>query len=148
MFEPGIWGLMTEAEFLRDFEEKSLSPEEFNHRRHLWLGWLYIRDYNLGEASVKLNRGIQVYAESLGADDKFHCTLTTTFACAIKSRFKENQSFDEFLNANNDLENNPMALIETHYSPEVLRSKDARKTLVAPDREPFPRDYESQLVFS
>ncbi len=139
---------MTECEFLQHFESKSLSPDEFDHRGHLWLGWLYIRDHDLGEASFKLNQGIRDFAESLGAKNKFHCTLTTTFACAIKSRFKENQSFEEFLNTNEDLQKDPMSLIETHYSPHILHSEEARKGLVTPDREPFPADYRDRLVFS
>ncbi len=133
---------MTEKEFLKRFEDLSLPPEEFNHRGHLWLGWLYIRNHELGKASHKLNTGIRAFAESLGASSKFHFTLTIAFACAIKSRFIENQSFEEFLAQNEDLQKNPMLLIETHYIPEVLHSQKAKVQLVPPDRKPFPEAFE------
>lgn len=136
---------MTEEEFLNQFENLSLSPDDFNHRGHLWLGWLYVRDYELGEASKKLTQGIRDFANSLGAANKFHFTLTTTFACAIKSRFKEGQSFEEFLLENEDLKTNPISLVETHYSQELLRSSEAREKLVPPNREPFPLEYKLQL---
>lgn len=136
---------MDEKEFLKKFEELSLPAEEFNHRGHLWLGWLYIRDYSLGEASQKLNLGIDQFARSLGAEDKFNLTLTTTFACAIKSRFQKNETFEEFLQSNKDLVENAMSLIHTHYSPELLFSAEAKKKMVEPDRDPFPKEYEEQL---
>lgn len=136
---------MDEKDFLKQIKEKSLSPDAFNHRGHLWLGWLYIRDNEFGEASRKLNRGIKDFAESLGAGNKYHHTLTTTFACAIKSRFKKGQSFDAFLLENQDLENDPMSLIASHYSPERLHSSEAKQALAQPDRDPFPIEYETQL---
>ena len=136
---------MTEDEFLKKFEEFSLLPEDFNHRGHLWLGWLYVRDHSLRVAAEKLNTGIKMFAESLGATEKFHCTLTTTFACAIKSRFKNNQTFEEFLEENWGFEQNAMKIIETHYSPELLNTKEARERLVSPDREPLPEEYQKQI---
>lgn len=136
---------MTEKEFLEQFEKLNLPADKFNHRGHLWLGWLYIRDFHLGEASQKLNQGIKLFAQSLGAAGKFNMTLTTTFACAIKSRYVPGQSFDDFLKSNRDLEKNPMAIIETHYSPELLFTDEAKKNLIPPDREPFPPEFEEEL---
>jgi hypothetical protein len=112
----------------------------------LWLGWLYIRDHGLKSASQKINTGIKSFALSLGAEKKYHCTLTTTFVCAIKSRFKKNQSFDEFLRLNSDLETNAIQIIQKHYSPELLQTLEARTQLVSPDRMPFPKEYEQQIV--
>jgi hypothetical protein len=136
---------MKESEFLKQFEDLSLPASEFNHRGHLWLGWLYIRDHELGLASQKLSQGIKAFAESLGATGKFHYTLTATFACAIKSRFKQDQSFEDFLKQNEDLQSNPMSIIETHFSPQKLKTQEARTKMVYPDREPFPKEYEKQL---
>ncbi len=136
---------MEEREFLRRFEDLSLPADEFNHRGHLWLGWLYIRDCDLKRASKKLDAGIRAFARSLGAEHKYHCTLTITFACAIKSRFKENETFEEFLKSNPDLETNAMRIIQTHYSRELLQTPVARTNLVAPDRIPFPEEYADQI---
>lgn len=132
---------MEEKEFLRKFESFSLPEDQFNHIGHLWLGWLYVRDYPLGIASEKLNLGIRKFAESLGAKDKFNHTLTTTFACAIKSRFIIGESFEEFQARNQDLVKNAITIIATHYSLELLSSDEARRGLVVPDRQPFPDEY-------
>lgn len=137
---------MKEQEFLTQFENLSLPADQFNHRGHLWLGWLYVRDLSLGEASNKLNQGIRAFAESLGAKGKFNLTLTTTFACAIKSRFKVGESFEAFLLANPDLVASPMKIIETHYSSEVLNSDEAKVRLITPDREPFPKEFQLELL--
>lgn len=136
---------MEEREFIRRFEDLSLTADEFNHRGHLWLGWLYIRDCSLRKASQRLNAGIKAFARSLGAEHKYNYTLTTTFTCAIKSRFKKDQTFEQFLNANEDLVTNAMQIIQTHYSPELLKSVEARSSLVAPDRKPFPKEYVEQI---
>lgn len=138
--------MRSSGDFIRKFEDLSLPADEFNHRGHLWLAWLYIKSYSLGEASKKLNAGIQKYAESLGAKDKYHCTLTTTFACAIKSRFKQNEAFEEFLANNKDLSEDPISIIQVHYSPELLQTAEAKKELVPPDRKAFPQEYTEQLV--
>jgi len=136
---------MDENEFLKKFEDMTLPADKFNHKGHLWLGWLYIRDLKLGDAAKRLNNGIKMFAESLGAKEKFHLTLTTTFACAIKSRFKEQETFEEFLEANEDLVQDALSIIQTHYSPKLLFSNEAKIHLVKPDREPFPKDFEEQL---
>ena len=136
---------MDENEFVEKFENMSLPADKFNHKGHLWLAWLYIRNYNLAEASRRLNHGIKAFAESLGAKDKFHLTITTTLACAIKSRFKEAESFDEFLTSNDDLVHDALAIIQKHYSPELLFSEDAKTRLVKPDRLPFPQEYENEI---
>ncbi|MBC87065.1 MAG: hypothetical protein CL677_07775 [Bdellovibrionaceae bacterium] len=136
---------MDETEFLEKLESMTLSPEMFDHKGHLWLGWLYIRDLELGDAANKLNSGIKKYAASLGATDKFHYTLTTTFACAIKYRYKNNETFEQFLESNDDLVKDAISVIQTHYSPELLFSPEAKVKLVKPDREPFPKEFETQL---
>ncbi len=136
---------MKEREFIRRFEDLSLPADEFNHRGHIWLAWLYIRDCGLKKASQKLNDGIKSFARSLGAEQKYHCTLTTTFACAIKSRFKEDETFVKFLKSNRDLETNAMHIIQKHYSPELLQAANAKSTLVSPDRMPFPKEYAEQI---
>lgn len=136
---------MNEKEYIKRFENLSLPADKFNHKGHLWLGWLYIRDHGLGVASEKLNSGIKKFAESLGAGMKFHYTLTTTFACAIKSRFKKDQTFEDFLEVNQDFVDDAMKLIGTHYSQELLATEEARVGLVAPDKEPFPKEFEIEI---
>ncbi len=136
---------MDEKEFLKKIEDLSLPADKFNHRGHLWLGWLYIRDNDLGVASQKLNTGIKKFAKSLGAHGKFHYTLTTTFACAIKSRFRNNETFDEFLNSNQDFVSEAMKIIGTHYSSELLGIDEAKRGLVRPDKKPFPVEYEKEI---
>lgn len=139
---------MKEQDFIKQFEAHSLSPENFNHLGHIWIAWLYVRENDLGTATYKINKGIKSYAESLGANDKFHLTLTTAFTCAIKSRFQEGQTFEDFVESNQDLVNDAMNVISTHYSPEVLNTEQAKTTLIKPDREPFPEEYNRYLNFS
>lgn len=136
---------MNEKDFLSQLEEKTLPIEYFNHKAHLWLGWIYIRDYELNDAIKRLSSNIKGFAKSLGRHQKFHKTLTVAFACLIKSRFRETETFEEFLKGNNDLLSNSMLLIKKHYSSELLESPRAQKKFVSPDQEPFPEEFERQL---
>lgn len=136
---------MQETDFIKQFEACTLPKEIFDHRGHLWLGWLYIRDYSLKEASQRLCKHIDQFACSLGADTKFHKTLTVAFACLIKSRFKDKQSFEQFLTANPDLLTDAIKLIKKHYSSKRLESEQARINLIFPDLQDFPQEYKNEL---
>ena len=129
---------MNEQQFIKQFEELTLPPEQFNHRGHLWLAWIYLKNFDFKTACQKINEGIKSYAESLGANQKYHFTLTTVFIYMVRSRFNGGQDFEAFLKHNNDLLINSKKLIDAHYSNELINSEAARKGFVGPDKLPFP----------
>lgn len=131
--------VLSDNQFIDAFEQKSLSPDVFNHQGHLRLAWLYLQQYPLEVAIEKLNSGICEYANSLGAAQKFHFTLTTAITKIIYQRVQQSgaSSFELFIAKNQDLLTNMQALVLTYYSESLLNSAAARVSFVAPDLKPL-----------
>ena len=126
---------LSDDEFIQQFEQQTLAPDEFDHLGHLRIAWLYLNRESLSVAVYKVCHGIKQYAESLGATDKFHHTLTEAIVrlMAVKLRQGQKESFDSFLEAYSELVNDLPQEIAKHYSKEVLDSMRAKKEYIAPD---------------
>ena len=123
------------SEFIEQFENQTLDPAHFNHVGHLRLCWLYLQKYELETAVEKTCTGIQRYAQSLGANDKFHRTTTEFLVRLVGLRVNRQpcDSFDAFLESNQDLVNDAQAVLSQFYSTSLLSSKDARLNYLQPD---------------
>ena len=130
---------ISDAEFLEQFEAKTLNPGYFNHQGHLRLAWLFLNKYDLEVAIEKVTTGISAYATNLGATGKFKHTLTEAIVRIIARRM-ETQRFGElesFLASNNDLVTNIWGVVNQHYTEERLNSDLAISQFVEPDRLPI-----------
>jgi len=127
--------MLSDDDFRNQFEDHSLPDSNFDHIGHLRISWLYLQDFDVTEATNKVCMGIKGYAESLGAKDKFHHTLTEHTVKLIANRLNSQPtiSFGEFLEANQDLVNNLKGIISQRYSDELLASPEARQTYCEPD---------------
>ncbi len=130
---------LTDSQFIEQFENTSLNPAYFNHRGHLRLVWLYLNQYDLTQAIEKTADGINAYANSLGASDKYHHTVTEAVVKIANERIIEQQptDFDCFLTENHDIVTDLIGVLNSYYSPERLQSKEARTTFVEPDIRPL-----------
>lgn len=126
---------LSDAEFMQQFEQQTLDPAEFNHKGHLRIAWLYLQTEELDAAIDKVCGGIKRYAESLGATDKFHHTLTEAIVrlMALKKQDSTETGFEGFLSAHPELVNDLPALLANYYSEAVLKSATAKQEYVAPD---------------
>ena len=125
---------LSDEEFIRQFEDLSLQPEHFNHLGHLRIAWLYLSRYGMEQANFLVCRGIKTYAESLGAKDKFHLTITDALVKIIAQRMScKTTCWKNFLNKNNDLIEDAKSILLGYFSEELLFSDVARKTLVKSD---------------
>lgn len=131
--------VLSDEQFIEQFERREPDPEHFDHRGHLRLGWLYLRRYSLTEAIERTTSGIRAYADSLGATGKFRHTLTEAIVRIMAQRMAAGQAetLDDFLADNPDLVENLWGVLTTHYSPERLESESARHRFVPPDRAPL-----------
>ena len=132
--------MLSDEEFLTRFEDLSLPAEAFSHRGHLRLAWLYLQRLPALEAMERITSGIPAYASSLGAADKYHHTLTVAIVRVMAERGRQSPglSFEDFLNANNDLVEDFRGLLLTHYSEARLFSEEARLAWLEPDLAPLP----------
>lgn len=123
------------ATFLKQLEDCSLPPSQFNHIGHIFAGWSYLNEYPLDIAIEKTANSIQQLALSLGAKEKFHKTLTDAAVYIISARRQGNsdQDFKEFLSANEDLVKDFPKVIQTHYSKDLLGSIEAKTNYMKPD---------------
>jgi len=121
--------------FLEYFENQTLPPDLFDHWGHLRLAWLYLRKYPLQIAIDKVTTGIKVYANSLGATNKFQHTLTEAIVriMAIRMKKKDADTLEAYLADNQDLVEDISAVVATHYSYDLLNSERARTEFVSPD---------------
>ena len=126
-------------DFLQQFETKTLPPDEFTHNGHLRLAWLYIRQYPLETAIKKITQGINDYANSLGAADKFHYTITEALVRIMHQRIeqKPDDDFESFLSVNSDLISDALSVLYNYYSPDYLHSANAKIAFQQPDIRQF-----------
>ncbi|OZG73066.1 hypothetical protein BTA51_11245 [Hahella sp. CCB-MM4] len=125
--------------FLAQFEGQTLDPACFDHLGHMRLAWLYLNRYDLETAVESTCRGIKLYAESLGATQKFHYTLTDAMVRIMAMRFGKSgfDSLEQFLDMNPDLVNDALGVIHQYFSEEWLAQDSARCSRVEPDLRSF-----------
>jgi hypothetical protein len=121
-----------DRELVQAFEDCTLPSEQFPHRAHVRLAWLYLREGPLLEALPRFAEGLKRYAASLGAATKYHETVTWAYLFLIHERMARTEcaTFEEFASANDDLFN---GILDQYYRKETLASDLARRTFVMPD---------------
>lgn len=125
--------------FIARFESQTLNPAHFTHVGHLRLAWLYLSRNDLDRALALVSSGIKAYAESQGAFEKFHLTITDALVRIIDCRMRAMKAKDwlSFLKENQDLVEDAQSILLEHFSRDSLFSDQARTSLVAPDRKPL-----------
>ncbi len=129
----------SDEEFLRTFEDLSYPADQFHHREHLRLSWLYLKSFDATRAADRMCAGIRRFANHHGATQKYHHTLTLFWMRLMAVALVETQegcAFEDFLAANPELcgKNLP----SKYYSEPLLQSAAAREGWVEPDLQPLP----------
>jgi len=126
---------MSDSEFVSAFESCVFPPDEFHHREHVRLAWIYLDRNPLLDALTRFAESLRRFATNAGAAAKYHETITFAFLFLIHERMQRGAAatFDEFAAANADLVTWKPSVLERYYSPETLGSELARRTFVMPD---------------
>jgi len=123
-------------EFVIAFENCELDPSDFHHREHVWLAWIYLDRESLPEAMLRYINGLRRFTRHVGAEMKYHETITCAFLSLIHERMAhgpEDETWEAFAERNPDLLNDAKELLARYYSQETLESDFARKVFVLPD---------------
>ena len=131
---------MTDDGFLAAFEACML--DEFHHRDHVKVAYLYLRRHSLDEAIAKVRAGLQALAAAWKAPDDlqrgYHETMTQAWVRLVHltlSEYGAAESAEAFC------EQQPQLMQKTHlqlfYSPERLTTWEAKREFVEPDLAPF-----------
>jgi hypothetical protein len=128
-----------DKQFIARFESLMLEPDTFDHKAHLRLAFVCIRQDGVEPAVKRVERGIRAFAEHFGARDKYHQTITEALVRVIGLRLTHQPvpDWQSFLELNQDLVNQAKEVLLQHYSPERLFSAEARSRFLEPDRLPL-----------
>lgn len=132
---------MTDAEFLAAFEACTL--EEFHHRDHIKVAYLYLRQHPVDDAIAKVRGGLQRLAKAWGApvDDLergYHETMTQAWVRVVHVALSDDgaaQSADAFCDEHPKLMEKKY--LDLFYSRQRLISWEAKRGFVEPDLVPF-----------
>ncbi|ROH93775.1 hypothetical protein ED208_04430 [Stagnimonas aquatica] len=127
---------MTAAKILEGLADGSLPPSEFGHAAHLRVARELLLHAPLAEAEARFCTLIEGYVRHLGAEAKFHRTLSIALLRLTAARLRPGESWAQFQAANPDLFANARGLLARHYSAECLAA--GRTQFTPPDLLPLP----------
>jgi len=140
---------MTDDEkFLADFEACRWPLEQFHHREHIKLAYLYLHRFPLTEAIDRIRAAIMAYNAAHSPPGEpatgYHETTTQAWMNLVYFTLCEYgpaESADAFF------ENNPYLsqkkALRFFYSAELCASPQAKAKFVEPDLTPFPKSRKS-----
>ena len=129
----------SDEDFLRAFEDLSFPAEQFHHREHIRVAWLYLKSSDATRAAERMTVGILRFANDHGATQKYHHTLTLAWMRLVAAALvetPEGYDFTQFLAERQELGDKD--LLKKYYSSELLQTDGAREGWVEPDLEPLP----------
>ena len=116
------------------FEAGEVAAGEFDHRAHVRLAWCYLRRYPLLEAIAQFCAALQAFTKRVGAEAKYHETVSVAFLLLIADGMHPDEDWSTFADRRADLINGGMEAIRVHYSAQALDNDDARRRFMMPDR--------------
>lgn len=128
---------LADKEFQIQFEGLSLPESQFDHIGHLRMAFIYLQQNDLADAIEKTCSGIDQYATSLGAADKFNHTLTEATVRIMASRIGSEHcdNFADFKIRNPDIVKNLKGVLLQHYAHRTLFGEQAKRQFVQPDKK-------------
>lgn len=127
----------SEDRLLRAFDQGTLDPATFDHRRHVRVAWAVLRRRPFVEALSWYREGLMRLVEQAGAPEKYHETVTCAMMTLIHERMARGdcETWEGFAAANGDLfDSSGRSPLARYYEPETLASSLARSVFVLPDR--------------
>ena len=124
------------AALIARLRDGSLPPPQFSHRNHIHAAWHCLQQAPLPEAAQRFLDLLRGYTRHVGAEQKFHETLTRSFMHLIHERLLPDEAWPAFEARNPDLFLHAQTLIGQHYSPARLIL--GQTVFVEPDRLPLP----------
>lgn len=137
---------MTDAEFLSRFEATSLPYDEWTHRAHLKVAFLYLRDLPFEAALQKIRAGIQAFNAARnvpeGPTSGYNETTTVAFVRLVAATIAAYGAVFPTPDADSFCDTHPQLLskhiLRLFYSPERRGHPDAKTRFVEPDIASLP----------
>lgn len=133
---------MTDKELLVAFENCTLPYEQWTHRAHVRVAYLYVHRCDLVSATDRIRTGVQAYnkaTDTPGAIDRgYHETITRAFmqlVFAANLQTGPHANSDDFRDAHPELLTK--LVLRDYYSRDRLMTWDAKREFVEPDLRPL-----------
>ncbi|MDF0717273.1 hypothetical protein PY092_14005 [Muricauda sp. 334s03] len=130
---------MNDADFIKAFETGKFPPEQFHHKAHIKLAWIYLNLFDEETAISKTCEAIKNFDKLHGDGTKYHMTLTVA-AVKVVHHFRQKSNaitFDEFVCEYPRLVTSFKELLFQHYGENVLADQKAKTAYLEPDLLPF-----------
>jgi hypothetical protein len=134
--------------FLAQFESATWPLEEWHHRQHIKIAYLYLCRHPLETAVAKICKGIKKFNAAHkvpeGIDRGYHETMTQAWMRLVNCTLQEfgpNESADAFVDKHTQLLSKRALLF--FYSRDHIMSAEAKRQFVLPDLTPFPQSKKS-----
>jgi hypothetical protein len=133
---------ITDELFVRAFERGDVLPSDFDHRSHLRVAWVYLKEAaSRDEAVARIRGGIQRFAAAAGKSQKYHETITVAWMILledVRARVPADADLADAIRAYPALADRDLPL--RFYSRDRLFSDDAREGWISPDLRPLAVD--------
>jgi hypothetical protein len=131
---------ISDEQFARAFERGEIAPADFDHRAHVRVAWVYVREGpSLEEATDRMRDAIQRFAAAANAPQKYHETITILWMRLLAdaaARVAAPCELDALLAHVPELADKDLPL--KYYTRERLFSDEARARWISPDLVSHP----------
>ena len=138
---------MDDREFLGQFEQLTLPFDQWTHRAHVKVAYLYATTHPFDESIDRMRAGIKAYNAANNVPEGpltgYNETTTVAFMRIVHATISAyGKTFpvstaDEFCDTHPHLLNR--TVLRLFYSPDLRVSPDAKTSYVEPDLAPLPR---------
>jgi hypothetical protein len=136
--------MASDAEFLASFEAQRWPLDQWHHRDHIRLAYLYLRSLPFDQATDRIRAGIRAHNAAHGVPDQptsgYHETMTIAWLRLVEVVLQEygpEETADAFCDAHPEL--SQKKTLRLFYSKERFMSAEAKAVFVEPDLAPLPR---------
>jgi hypothetical protein len=130
--------------FLEQFESKTLPLEEWHHKQHIKVAYLYLRKFPFDKAMERMRAGVKAFNAAKGIpealDRGYHETMTQAWLRLVYFTLCEYgaaESAEAFYERSEHL--TQKKTLRFFYTREVFMSWQAKKEFVEPDIVPLPK---------
>jgi hypothetical protein len=130
--------------FIQQFESRTFPFDQWHHRAHVKLAYLYAVRFGPEMAARKLRDGIRAYNAANHVEDLptsgYHETMTMAWLHIIQATIQiygPRATADEFFDFHPQL--SQKKILRLFYSPELFMSPKAKQEFMEPDLTGFPK---------
>jgi hypothetical protein len=142
---------MNDDDFLHEFENCTFPFDEWHHRAHVKVAYLYAVRFGLEAAGLKLREGIRAYNAAKKVQDTptsgYHETMTQAWLHIIHTTIQEygpKATADEFYDFHPQL--GQKKILRLFYSVELFMSPLAKREFVMPDLTSLPKKHPGPMA--